>query len=98
MSGLNVKVTQVDYHRNGISGMGFYVCAFTMQENDDEPVREMFGVVFPNDHETGYDIRTAVFDRRLIGEGVIAFFENSWRGDMFHPFLVDAIEQWKANR
>lgn len=82
-----------DYHRNGVGGRGFYVCAFTFTE--DGTAQEMMAVMFPsgnssspyylptfNAHE-GRGEEIAVFDRNRIGMGQITFGCNAFRGDYF---------------
>jgi hypothetical protein len=97
-----IEIEQVAYHRNGISGIGFHVVTFTAAFEGEKP-REMVGVVFPypyDEENDGADLMayrrsdnpcTAVFDRKLLGEGVIAFGANSWRGDRYDKDLRDAI-------
>ena len=77
----NVTITQMDYHRNGVSGAGFWVLHFT---DRDTP---MFGIVF---QEFGH---VAVFNRDLLAAGEIRFFHNSWRGDVYEPYLREAIKR-----
>lgn len=37
-------------------------------------------------------------ERKLLGEGVIEFGRNSFRGDIFESGLRKAIEQWEEAR
>lgn len=71
----------VNHHRNGVSGIPFYVCTFT---HEGQP---MMGVVFDVE-EFGH---CAVFNTDKIGKGDVAFMSNSWRGDQFEPELRRAI-------
>lgn len=75
------KIESIQYHRNGVSGNGFYVVTF----KDDD--RKMVAIIFD---EPG---NIAVFDRQLIGEGNIQFGENSFRGDHYESWLRDAIKE-----
>ena len=96
-----MNVHEIAYHRNGVSGEPFYVVSFSDSsklsgyDNDRIP-REMLAVVFdmdveaPEDPSTG-NPRTAIFDRTKLGAGVIAFAENSWRGDYYDRELRQAI-------
>jgi len=82
-----INVKEVAYHRNGISGVPFYVVAFEdLSDKFPEP-RQMIGVVFD-----GLGC-VAVFDSDLLGVGVIAFGTNSWRGDRYEPQLRTAIAE-----
>jgi hypothetical protein len=82
------KVKEIAYHRNGIGGEGFHVVTFHCNENHSD----MVGVVFEGPG------RVAVFDRDLLGKGVIEFAVNSWRGDEFEPSLREVIEKWEDAR
>jgi len=100
---MQIEIEQVDYHRNGIRGQGFYVVTFLWtdpngDENGDNEIRAMVGVLFGDwsKDETKYvcDGRCAVFDRGMLGDGNMTFGHNSWRGDRFESELVKAIEQY----
>ena len=91
MAKLDIKVTAVDYHRNGICGEGFYVVLFDW--NDGPHTRQMLGVVFP-ERDGQPSMRTAVFGRDLLAAGNIAFARgNSWRGGHFAEALAAAIRE-----
>ena len=76
---MKVKVEDVAFHRNGIGGEPFAVVLFT--NHDGKENREMLGIVFD---APGH---VAVLDAELLFDGVIAFGENSHRGDVFEPQL-----------
>lgn len=90
----------VAYHRNGISGEGFYAVLFTDTDTGMEPNnrRRMLGVVFPKEvgkpKKYWHPVRVAVFDRDLVGESEIRFCYNSWRGDKYSDWLyaITAVE------
>jgi len=97
-----MNVQEIAYHRNGISGEPFYVVSFTDPDAIDEMPGaggKMVAVVFDmdevDDAPTFTNPRTAVFDRELLGAGVIAFAENSWRGDHYDAELRAAIAEWE---
>ena len=102
MAKTDIKVTAIDYHRNGICGEGhrngicgegFYVALFDW--NDGLHTRPMLGVVFP-ERDGQPSMRTAVFDRNLLAAGNIAFAGgNSWRGDQFAGPLHRAIQKYE---
>ena len=89
------KIEQIASHRNGVSGVPFWVVGFS----DSEHGAPMIGVVF--DHgdgtildESGY---CAVFRLDLLAKGDIAFGSNSWRGDRFEPELREAIAKHEGS-
>lgn len=76
------KILNVAHHRNGISGNPFHVVTFR------DGRQKMIGIVF---EEPG---SIAVFDSDLLAQDVIAFGENSWRGDDYETFLRAAAKQY----
>jgi len=91
-----VTVYEVAYHRNGVGGMGFHVVAFAANPDGDE-TNEYVGIVFAREGKNGEaqsdECPTAVFDRKLLGDGIIAFGYNSHRGDYFENALLKAIDK-----
>jgi hypothetical protein len=96
-----INVKQVDYHRNGVSGEGFYAVIFETSEG-----QTMLGVVFPPGdngddleawtiYERGswHNPRVAVFDANLLPD--VGFGVNSWRGDNYAAALYTAIIDYK---
>ena len=84
-----LTIEDVASHRNGIAGAPFCVVTFT--EHDGVRQRQMVGILFEHDEPNPVaDFRTAVFDRALLGRGVIAFGENSYRGDVYDGALRQA--------
>lgn len=82
---MELSKIKVAYHRNGISGIGFHVCTFTMK--DGPRTHHMVGVLF---EEEG---ACAVFDIDMLKVDNIEFAQgNSWRGDEFEPELRKAID------
>jgi hypothetical protein len=82
-----MKIKEVDYHRNGVCGNGFNVVTF---EDAMRKGRLMVGVVFD---EPG---SCAVFDCEMLGNGIIKFGVNSWRGDDYESALRNAIEEYNG--
>jgi len=81
-----IKVEEIAHHRNGICGCPFSVVKFfNTEKGKTEP---MLGIVFDSEGCT-----TAVFHMDKLKEGIIAFGENSCRGDRFDKDLRDAIEK-----
>jgi hypothetical protein len=92
---LIVEVTQVAYHRNGISGVPFHAVLFVARVEGLTPGerRERFlASVFD---EPGA-VSLISLDR-IATEGV-TFGPNSWRGDQFEPELRAAISQFEETR
>jgi hypothetical protein len=79
------QIIETAHHRNGVSGRGFSVVRFV-----DDAGRNMLGVVF--DDSPTVECVTAVFDLDLLKQDVIAFGENSWRGDHYQDTLQTAIQ------
>jgi hypothetical protein len=79
-----LTIKQIEYHRNGISGIGFHAVLF--QAKEDETGKDtMLGIVFPEEGAV------AVIDLDMIPEHGVTFAENSWRGDWFEDDLRKAI-------
>ena len=94
---MDIKVTQVESHRNGVGGEPFYAVRFTDAEEG-----AMLAVVFPpgpdDDGDASWKLdwskgnpRVAVFKESLLPD--ITFGINSWRGDRYASALYEAIEQ-----
>jgi len=87
-----MEIKQLSYHRNGICGAGFYTGILIDNDND----RKVF-THFPDTNEdgdliNGDNVRTAILDLDiLINKEETRFMKNSWRGDHYHDFIVDAI-------
>jgi hypothetical protein len=77
------KIIDTAHHRNGVGGRGFSVVKFI----DADEQRTMLAVVFDEREQDNRESVTAVFDLNLLAEGVIAFGENSWRGDQYDEAL-----------
>lgn len=73
------KITDIDYHRNGVGGAPFHVVLF--HDEDGQKV----AIVFDEPYHC------AVLDVRKLGAGDIRFGSNSWRGDRYEPELRQAI-------
>lgn len=96
-----VTVTHIDHHRNGISGVGFYVALMRCPE-----AGEIVVIRFP-----GAECRTAVLNVPILAsdrspEDRIGFARgNSWRGDRYEGVMLNAIrddmrrdaEEWKLD-
>lgn len=83
-----IHVEEVAYHRNGSGGAGFYVVAFRWDG------RPMVGILFPDFPAH----LVSVFNRDMLGQGIISNDRNAWRGDQFETALWDAVERDRAGR
>lgn len=77
---MKLRIENIQYHRNGISGAPFHVLIFR-----DPEAGRMLGIVFDGQHHV------AVLNLDKLALGNIAFGENSWRGDQYEPHLRKAI-------
>lgn len=97
----HIEIEEIAYHRNGISGAGFYAVKFIDRESLKPATRlvdklneiagnsgKMIGIVFDE------PCHVAVFDRELLSKDIIAFGSNSWRGDHYEPALRKACEAY----
>jgi len=76
-----LRFKAVDYHRNGVSGEGFY-CAVA---RDNTVKKDMLITCFP---DVGY---CAVYALDLLPD--IRFAHNSWRGDNYEGSMRKAIKE-----
>lgn len=85
------KVIKLDFHRNGISGLGFYVGII-----EDSDKSRKVAIRFPDiDNKIG-NIICAVLDIDLLNENIIGMFEgkgNAWRGDHYNDIMDKAIKE-----
>ena len=86
-----MKISKIDFHRNGVCGEGFYVGLI----KDEDKSTKLF-VHFPEYDKDGYMkngdyVRTAILDADLVGEHKTEFMVNSWRGDHYHDLVVDKV-------
>lgn len=97
---MQIEVQHIQYHRNGISGHGFYSVAFRWAD-DSGDVRNMLGIVFDEEEHRNatefYNCRTAVVDRDFVtpqqdgNTGPFGWGIPCWRGDHFDRPLREAI-------
>lgn len=82
-----LKLIDMDYHRNGVSGVGFYV-AIVKSEGED-----MLVVRFPDCDKAAGGVVCAAFNIEKLAQRKIRFIENSYRGDCFHVFMDAKIKE-----
>lgn len=89
MTKAKLNIIKASYHRNGISGEGFYAVIF---KDDDFPNLTFIASVFD---ESGY---CSVYAIEELEKHNIEFAKgNSWRGDDFQFKLRPLIEQYFKN-
>ena len=83
-------VRVLDYHRNGMCGLGFHVAI--VDEVEQGQTREMLVIRFPSeaDKDVGA-VLCAAFDLAKLDEREVRFFHNSWRGDHYADVMDRAI-------
>jgi len=77
------KVHQVDYHRNGISGIGFYSVRYDWADYDGVERRMLATLEAPQEHLSWDHTTVRVID---IDEP-----QTSWRGDSLAPKIVNMV-------
>ena len=77
------KVHQVDYHRNGISGHGFYSVRYDWADYDGIERRMLATIEAPPEHLS--------WDHSSMRAIDIAEPEPSWRGDRLAPKVINMI-------
>lgn len=98
----SMKLTAVEYHRNGVGGEGFHAVAFTFRE--DGAKHRMIATVFTAgdipDGEVGPCTgRLAVLDADLAAAGKLGRAPmNQWRSDNFEPTIRQWIAQYTAKQ
>jgi hypothetical protein len=83
MPDIKIKVSEIEYHRNGISGEGFYAVRFTSR-NCDESL-DFLATVFDRPG------CVSVICLDYIAEHGVGI-SNKWRGDEFAPAIRKAIK------
>lgn len=74
----NLQILDASFHRNGVSGLPFYVALVDDPGSDDVKLVIMFEA----------EGHTAVLSLdKLTGEEDIKFGSNSWRGDQYEEVL-----------
>lgn len=96
-----MKIVQIEYHRNGVMGEGFYAVIFDEQnstwvENGIKRPERFMATVFK---APGH---VSVFSVDRLKESGVTFGENSWRGDHYelelrHQLDKRAAEKYGAN-
>jgi hypothetical protein len=88
-----VKIKDIDYHRNGVSGKGFYVVLFK-DRTGDVMESEMLAVVDPESYIATYVIGLDSLNNLEIGIGM----GNHWRGDHYASVVRKAINKDQRQR
>lgn len=79
---MNLIPQSLDYHRNGICGIGFHVGIVKDSDGSKK-------LIIQFENQTGC---TAVLDLELLKQENIKFGENSWRGDQYESIFKALVE------
>lgn len=90
--GETVNIKKLEYHRNGVSGEGFWV-ALAERSGPKQAAFDNFVIIRFHDDDPCGGVRCAAFDVDKLANGNITFGENSWRGDVYAPFIDAAIDE-----
>lgn len=83
-----IKIQEASFHRNGISGLGFYAIRFQWEPDDADKPENFIATLFD---EQG---ACAVLSLDRIASMGVGFARgNSWRGDHFEAELRRQIEE-----
>lgn len=95
-----IVIEQVAYHRNGVSGEGFWAVVFT--DPEQAYAGRFLATIFGDEDPKGefYNCSTAVISLDLAVQGDIGvkFGANSWRGDHYDAMLRVGVERWEYLR
>lgn len=95
---MKIKVTDVNFQRNGVCGEGFFMLNFIYKEYSDQPAKDYTCVIFPEyDSETGEIIeemnpKIAIMSK---DDGGVIEFDNDWRGDNFQSVILKALRGYE---
>ena len=85
-----MKIDEIAFHRNGVSGQPFYTIKFYDPDYDPD-----YGSFFAIVHE-GQGCCFVLSHGVLLNHEPLA--NNAWRGDYYEGFLRDAIKEWEDKR
>jgi hypothetical protein len=93
-----MKIVNVQHHRNGVAGIGFYAVHFQDKAHKDMSgaTKDFVAVLFSS--EDGEDSITVSGKCAVLNVGLlpdVTFSVNSWRGDHFEPDLRWAIRDYE---
>ena len=88
------EVLDMSYHRNGISGRGFWTIIFTGAPKTDEADQTFVATFFPEEEMDGSPNVEACVAVLLIGDLVDRCASNGWRGDYFHNELQTLVDEF----
>lgn len=98
-SDIEIEYQAHDYHRNGVSGAGFWVFLIRTREHGKGRTagyvgewKRMVAILF-DEAEVTHTKACAVLDRDLLANDDIRFGWNSWRGDRYVGALRFFLEQ-----
>jgi len=80
----------IDWHRNGVSGHGFYVAIIIDDEGNEMLVIRNKDADGPTGLINCFALEMKKLDKREIG-----FLNNSWRGDYYSSAMDEAIDYYE---
>lgn len=81
----DIKIIEKAYHRNGVSGEGFWAVRFQHRPDQFSPTETFVATLFAGEGQC------AVLSVDRLASWGVAFGHNSWRGDTFESQLRQAI-------
>lgn len=94
----DIYVTKIARHRNGISGVPFYVVLFRDERIGTGAVGDMIAVVMEGTTAQTPNPAVAVLNRTQVYRGKVEFGVGSYRGDQYASALCRAIEIWDVEQ
>ena len=92
----DIYVTKIARHRNGISGVPFYVVLFRDERIGTGAAGDMIAVVMETPDPAAMAV--AVLNRTQVYRGKVEFGVGSYRGDQYASALCRAIEIWDVEQ
>lgn len=85
---MDIKIQEASFHRNGISGLGFYAIRFQCQPEDAEKPENFLATLFEEEGACA-----VISLDRIESQGIEFARGNSWRGDRFEGELRRHIKE-----
>ena len=85
---MDIQIQEASFHRNGISGLGFYAIRFQFKPEDAEKPENFLATLFDEQGACA-----VVSLDRIESHGVGFAKGNSWRGDHFEGELRKRIKE-----
>ena len=83
---MKLEIQEASFHRNGVSGLGFYTVLFKWRPKDAEAPENFLATLFDNPGACA-----VISLDRIETQGIGFACGNSWRGDYFEEELRKQI-------